>query len=697
MPQVNDAMDGVGEVCRGSPRQYLPFRQTRNLREGAIRIVWFLTALSALVAIIFILLFLIRDSLPIFSEVGIVPFLTGTTWYPTGVPPQYGVAVLVAGTVLVTLGAMAFAIPLSIGCAIYIAELASPRAKSILKPAIELLAGIPSVVYGFFGLVVLTDLIRVVFSVPTGETWLAGSILLGIMALPTIISISEDAISMVPREYKEGSLAIGATRWQTIAQVLVPGALSGITAAVILGFGRAIGETMAVMMVTGNAAIVPYPVWNVLSPVRTLTGTLGIEMGEVAVGSYHYAALFMVAVVLLVITLIVNSLAVIILTNIRERQMGSRIKKNRVSISGRIRARVTPGIVESFSLLLLIAAIIVAMFNGVLIIQEAIVNGIPAFSGIAPGENLAVVAVMKTLLPFALVVLAGTIATCFVRDRLNPKQAERIAFSLVIAAAAIVLLILVVILQDIVVHGLPALSWEFLTGTVQDLGRAGGIFPAIVGTCYLVAGAILFALPLGVGAAIYLVEYTKESRATRLIRTTVDLLNGTPSIVFGLFGLAFLVYFLHFGVSLLAGQVTLGLMVLPTIIRATEETLRTIPDSLREGSLAMGATRWQTIRHVVIPMAIPGILTGTILSIGRAAGETAPIMFTAAVFSKRYLPSSVFEPVMALPYHLYILATNVPGSSVNRYGTALVLLVLVIGIYSVAIFVRHHFSRNLWG
>ncbi|MCX6686957.1 MAG: phosphate ABC transporter permease subunit PstC, partial [Methanoregula sp.] len=256
----------------------------RERKEKAIKTVWFLTALSAILAIVFILLFLLRDSLPIFRQVGVVPFLTGSSWYPTGSPPEYGIFVLIVDTVLVTLGAMVIAVPLSIGCAIYIAELAPPRAKNILKPATELLAGIPSVVYGFFGLVVLTDVIRTTFDVPTGETWLAGSILLGIMALPTIISISEDAISMVPREYKEGSLAIGATRWQTISRVLIPGALSGISAAVILGFGRAIGETMAVMMVTGNAAIIPSPIWNFLSPVRTLTGTLGIEMGEVAVG-----------------------------------------------------------------------------------------------------------------------------------------------------------------------------------------------------------------------------------------------------------------------------------------------------------------------------------------------------------------------------------------------------------------------------
>jgi phosphate transport system permease protein len=631
----------------------------RERKEKVIKTVWFLTALSAILAIFFILLFLLRDSLPIFRQAGIVQFLTGTTWYPSGSPPEYGIFVLIVGTVIVTLGAMVFAVPLSIGCAIYIAELAPLWVKNILKPAIELLAGIPSVVYGFFGLIVLTDVIRTTFDIPTGETWLAGSILLGIMALPTIISISEDAISMVPREYKEGSLAIGATRWQTISRVIIPGALSGITAAVILGFGRAIGETMAVMMVTGNAGIIPDPIWNILSPVRTLTGTLGIEMGEVAVGSDHYAALFGVAVVLLTITLLINTVAVVVLNNLRERQMGS--APTRSTILQNLIARLRRPLVICGLFLVVIAIFMVAP------------------------------------LPVALPVIVAFGAVYFFKDRLSPRTAELIAFCLITATAIIVVLILVILLQDIVIHGLPALSWEFLTQSPKDLGRAGGIFPAIIGTLYLVFGAILFALPLGMGAAIYLIEYTRESSLTRIIRTTVDLLNGTPSIVFGLFGLAFLVYFLNFGISLIAGQITLGLMVLPTIIRATEESLKNIPQSLREGSLALGATRWQTIYRVVLPPAIPGMLTGTILSIGRAAGETAPIMFTAVVFSQRYLPSSLADPVMALPYHLYILATNVPGSSTNKYGTALVLLMLVIGIYTVAIVMRTHFQKKLRG
>jgi len=629
------------------------------LKEQAIKTVFFFTAFFAVIVVVFILLFLLRDGYVIFEKVGVLTFLSGTAWAPTAVVPLYGIFPLIVGTLLVTIGSMVFAVPLSLGCAIYISELASPRVKQVLKPAVELLAGIPSVVYGFFGLIVLTNFIRVTFDLPTGETWLAASVLLGIMALPTIISVSEDAISSVPREYKEGSLAIGATRWQTISRVLVPAALSGIAAAIILGIGRAIGETMAVLMVAGNAAIIPDPLWNIFSPLRTLTATLGIEMGEVSVGSDHYSALFGVAVVLLIITLIINLSAVAILRRMKEGGPSRQAYKPFLSTSVRDSLkRITEMIVVIALIIFLLAAA-------------------PWYLAVA-------------------ILLAGG-AWYFGRNRLSQKHIQTIAFSFVVAAAFIVLAILLIILQDIIINGLPALSWEFLTQPPKDLGRAGGIFPAIIGTLYLVMGAIAIALPLGVGAAIYLVEYTREGRITRLIRTGVDLLNGTPSIVFGLFGFAFIVLYLKIGVSMLAGQITLALMVLPTVIRTTEESLKNIPQSLREGSLALGATKWQTISRVVLPPAVPGIVTGAILSIGRAAGETAPIMFTAVVFSSRFLPDSVFQPVMALPYHLFILATNVPGGSTNKYGTALVLLLLVIGFYAVAIIVRNHFQNTSRG
>jgi phosphate transport system permease protein len=625
------------------------------VKERIVRSIFFCTAFCAVLAIVFILIFLLLDGFPVFEKIGVIDFLFGSTWAPTAAEPLYGIFPLIVGTILVTIGSMIVAVPLSIGCAIYIAELAPPKAKSVLKPVVELLAGIPSVVYGFFGLIVLTDFIRVAFDLPTGESWLAAAILLGIMALPTIISVSEDAISSVPNEYREGSLAIGATRWQTIRSVIVPGALSGIAAATILGIGRAIGETLAVMMVAGNSAIIPDPIWNVLSPVRTLTGTLGIEMGEVPVGSTHYNALFGVAIVLLAITLIVNLSAVAILHRIRD---------------GRTRHAGTSRI------------------------------SLEWFEPVAPYAIFAAVAVLCIfLLAAAPWWISGTVCSAavswyFLGCRLSQFTKEKIAFAIIAASAIVVIGILIILLQDIILHGLPALSWEFLTQPPRDLGRAGGIFPAIVGTLYLVAGAIGIALPLGMGAAIYLTEFTRENPVTRLIRTGVDLLNGTPLIVFGLFGFACIVLYLDVGVCMLAGQITLALMVLPTVIRTTEESLKSVPHSLREGSLALGATQWQTISRVVLPPAAPGILTGAILSIGRAAGETALIMFTAVVFSSRFLPDSVLDPVMALPYHLFILATNIPGPSVNKYGTALVLLLMVMGFYSVAILLRSHFQRS---
>ena len=287
------------------------------------------------------------------------------------------------------------------------------------------------------------------------------------------------------------------------------------------------------------------------------------------------------------------------------------------------------------------------------------------------------------------------VALILIIRRIRAKHSQIAAFGVFAASTAVVLVILGVILLFVFVNGFGALSVDFITQSPRNLGRAGGIFPAIVGTLYLVAGAIALALPIGVGAAVYLTEYNREGLATRIIRTGADLLNSTPSIVFGLFGFAFLVLYLGFGVSLLAGQITLALMVLPTIIRTTEEALKTVPNSLREGSLALGATKWQTIRRVVIPPAIPGILTGAILSIGRAAGETAPIMFTAVVFSQRFLPTSLQDPVMALPYHLFILSTNVAGADQNKYGTAMVLVLLVSCIYMAAILIRNRSSRGL--
>lgn len=249
----------------------------------------------------------------------------------------------------------------------------------------------------------------------------------------------------------------------------------------------------------------------------------------------------------------------------------------------------------------------------------------------------------------------------------------------------------------IVARGLPAISWEFLTAMPQQSGAEGGILPAIVGTLLLVTGTISIALPLGMATAIYLSEYAKQGRFTQMVRLAIVTLAGVPSIVIGLFGLGLFVIFLGFGASLLSGCLTLACMILPTIIASSEEALRAVPQSLRQGSLALGATKWQTIYKNVLPYSFSGMLTGSILGIGRAAGETAPILLTVAAFYLPRLPKSIFDQVMALPYHLYVLATQHPDADKIRpmqYGTALVLLVLVLGVNLIAIMLRLHIRKK---
>ena len=268
---------------------------------------------------------------------------------------------------------------------------------------------------------------------------------------------------------------------------------------------------------------------------------------------------------------------------------------------------------------------------------------------------------------------------------------EFIAFGLFRLAGVLVVLSLGSIILFILVQGVGALNLEFLIEVPKEAMTKGGILPAIVGTLLLTLGAILTALPLGIASAIYLSEYAKDGKAVFIIRLGIQNLAGVPSVVFGLFGLALFVTLFGFGISLLAGSLTLGLLILPTIIGASEEALRQVPASFREAALALGATRWQAIRKVVLPAALPGILTGSILGIGRAAGETAPIMFTAATFYTLHLPKSPLDEVMALPYHIYVLATagtHIDQTRPLQYGTVLVLMILVLGMSLTAIILR---------
>jgi len=272
---------------------------------------------------------------------------------------------------------------------------------------------------------------------------------------------------------------------------------------------------------------------------------------------------------------------------------------------------------------------------------------------------------------------------------LNRNLVQRFGFSLITLMALMTVIPIIGVVIYILIQGGPAISWQFLSGFPHDGMRQGGIFPAIIGTFYLTLGTAIFSVPLGVAAAIYLAEYASENMATRLIRLAIINLAGIPSVVYGLFGLGLFVLFLRFGTSILSASLTLSIMTLPVIISTSEEALRAVPQSFRTVSISLGATRWQTIRRIVLPEALPGIITGVILGLERAAGETAPILFTGAAFFLPRLPGTPFDATMALPYHLFVISTQVPEMPFQiQYGTALVLIAFVLGMNLVATVIR---------
>ena len=285
-----------------------------------------------------------------------------------------------------------------------------------------------------------------------------------------------------------------------------------------------------------------------------------------------------------------------------------------------------------------------------------------------------------------------------VNNHARKMLAQNVAFTTFRILSGVIVTILLIILAFIIIKGASVLNWDFITTPPTDGMKGGGIWPAIVGTFYLMVGSALFAFPLGIMSGIYMNEYASHGKIVKFIRMMTNNLAGIPSIVFGLFGMSLFVNFFGFGDSILAGSLTLGLLALPLVIRTTEEALKAIPNSFREGSLALGATKLQTIWHVILPMGMPNIITGLILALGRVSGETAPILFTCAAYFLPQLPESVFDQCMALPYHLYVLATS--GTDMDKqipiaYGTALVLVIIILFVNLLANALRNYFQNKL--
>ena len=659
--------------------QYGLERRSRTDSDKVMRYVLLAVSSLAVLIVLLIILFTLGNSVTAIKEIGILDFLFCDVWRPSG--GDYGALPLITGSILVTLGSMVLAVPVGIACAIYISEIAPAKLRTTLKPIVELFSAIPSVVFGFVGMMVIVPALKVLFPDQQlfSNSWLAASIVLALMSMPTIISVSEDAIHAVPRSYREASLAMGATKWESIVKVVLPAAVSGVSAAIILGIGRAIGETMAVLMLTGNAPIIPDPLWNVYSLISTLTGTIALQLPEAVTGSVTQSALFELGVLLMIIVLAINVLSRHVV-NSAKRRIGEGDGKPSLLFRMTGRSSIIPESVsdrlsEHRSTLMRCGMLLLAFI------------GVWMFASLLTSDVMALVS--------AAVVVAALVGFGCVFDKIDSTSRQTVCIGGVTVVMGAVILMLAIIIGHILINGIPALSIEFLTTSPAPGGRGGGIHPAIIGSLELIAGTAAIAFPLGVLTGIYLNEYAKDTRFTRIIREAIDLLNGTPSIVFGMFGMVLFVTAMGFGYSLLAGWITLAFMILPVVIRTTEEALKSVPKDLREASRAMGATKWRTIYKVVLPAAMGGVVTGAILSIGRAAGETAPIMLTAAVISQPHLAGSILDPVMALPLHLYHLAMDLPGTTELQYGTATVLLIIVLIFFVAASIVRSHYSKKV--
>lgn len=659
--------------------QYGLERRSRTDSDKVMRYVLLAVSSLAVLIVLLIILFTLGNSVTAIKEIGILDFLFGDVWRPSG--GDYGALPLITGSILVTLGSMVLAVPVGIACAIYISEIAPAKLRTTLKPIVELFSAIPSVVFGFVGMMVIVPALKVLFPDQQlfSNSWLAASIVLALMAMPTIISVSEDAIHAVPRSYREASLAMGATKWESIVKVVLPAAVSGVSAAIILGIGRAIGETMAVLMLTGNAPIIPDPLWNVYSLISTLTGTIALQLPEAVTGSVTQSALFELGVLLMIIVLFINMLSRHVV-NSAKRRIGEEDGKPSLLFRMTGRSSIIPESVsdrlsEHRSTLMRCGMLLLAFI------------GVWMFASLLTSDVMALVS--------AAVVVAALVGLGYVFDKVDSTSRQTVCIGGVTVVMGAVILMLAIIIGHILIKGIPALSIEFLTTSPAPGGRGGGIYPAIIGSLELIAGTAVIAFPLGVLTGIYLNEYAKDTRFTRIIREAIDLLNGTPSIVFGMFGMVLFVTAMGFGYSLLAGWITLAFMILPVIIRTTEEALKSVPKDLREASRAMGATKWRTIYKVVLPAAMGGVVTGAILSIGRAAGETAPIMLTVAVISQPHLAGSILDSVMALPLHLYHLAMDLPGTTELQYGTATVLLIIVLVFFVAASLIRSHYSKKV--
>jgi phosphate ABC transporter permease subunit PstA/phosphate ABC transporter permease protein PstC len=615
-----------------------PFQLKINFKEKSIVFLLFISASLAIFFSIAIIYTLVDGAIPFFQEISIFEFLSGWVWAP-GLE-KYGVLILVAATFIIAGLALLIGAPLGIAAAIYLSEFASEKTRSIVKPIIELLAGIPSIVFAFFALLVISP----IFVENIGASYfngLSAIVVIAIMIIPIVISISDDAMKAVPNHLRETSLAVGATKWETATKIVMPAASSGIMASVLLALARGVGETMVVLLVAGGI-----PGVNPLGPQLTMSGYVArVATGDMPPGTPFNAA-FAVGILLFILAYGINSIGARIVNRIKT---GSSVKS--------IKKQKSQNII--FRIITKLSIIFLSIFLRIGSFLKSSINKIKY--GIRKDKIL-------------------TLKQRYRKEIVG----KTIIFSSILVAAVF----LIVLLWSVFADGLSSINLTFLTSYPSRFPEKAGIFPCIMGTVYLMGLTIVFSAPIGIGAAIYLNEFAQDKWHTRLLRRIIQNLAGVPSIVFGLLGYFFFAHILGFGLSILSGSLVLTIMILPLIVVATEESLKSVPDSFREGARGVGSTRWQTVRHHVLPYAIPGILTGLILSISRAIGETAPILFLVSFFSKT-APSGIMDGFTALPSQILYWSQHAnPEFHKLAAATIIVLLLILMSMNAVAIIIR---------
>lgn len=568
------------------------------IKEKALQWIFFACAFLAVVTVILIFVFTTYSALPVFTDIGLADFFS-FTWAPS--EGHYGIVSLLAGSGLVTVGALAMGVPLGVGTAVYLVEIASKRVRKLISPAVDLLAGIPSIIYGFFGMIIIRPFIAQLTG-GLGFGALTAWFVLAIMIVPTITTLTIDALNSIPMGIREASYAMGATKWQTIYKVVLPAAKLGIVDAIVLGMGRAIGETMAVLMVVGNAPVIPD---SIASPISTLTSQIALDMSYSS--GLHRSALFGMGVVLFIISATLVGIVRLVSKKKRGQAMSDSVDTTVDTTSSRER------------------------------IKRALSHG--------------------------------------KKGRINKDLSNKIMLGVFRAAAYITTLVLVAIIAYVVINGLPHISLDFIFGWPQGVNAEGGIWPTIVSTVYVTALAMLICTPIAVLAAVYLAEYAKQGKIVELIRYAADALASVPSIVMGLFGYALFVEAMGLGLSMVSAALALALLMLPIVMRTTEEAIRAVPRYIRWGAYGLGATKWQVVSKIVLPSAFGRIATGIVLAIGRAIGETAVVLYTMGQAIN--LPISPLDSGRPMTVHLYLLAND--GINMNAaYGTALLLMVIIL-------------------